>query len=140
MKNASELIIYGDGGSRGNPGEAAYGFAVYDTEKKEVYKEGKRLGIATNNFAEYSAVISALMYVKTHNPNVETIRFYLDSQLVASQLSGVYKVKHPSMKELFIKAKQLETSLSAKITYTAIPRSENTAADQLVNEALDGKR
>ncbi len=139
MKLPSKLVIFGDGGSRGNPGEAAYGFAVFDEEGKNIYGEGKRLGIATNNVAEYSAVINALRWVLENDPSVSLIHFKLDSLLVASQMAGKFKIKHPSMKELFITAKRLEGELSAQIIYSQIPRIQNTAADTLVNKALDYK-
>lgn len=140
MKQASNLTIFGDGGSRGNPGEAAYGFVVKDTDTdKIIYEEGKRLGIATNNFAEYHAVIKALEWVKLHDKNAETIHFKLDSLLVASQMNGKYRVKHPDMKKLFLTAKGLERELSAQIIYSQIPRALNSEADRLVNDALDFK-
>lgn len=139
MKLPSNIIIYGDGGSRGNPGQSAYGFAVFDESGKQIYGEGKRLGIATNNLAEYSAVIYAFQWVLATDPTVTNITFRLDSLLVASQMSGKFKVKHPSMKELFLTAKNLEKELSAQITYYQIPRAQNKVADSLVNAALDFK-
>jgi len=139
MKRATKLIIYGDGGSRGNPGEAAYGFAVFDDENHLIYGEGKRLGVNTNNVAEYSAVINAFRWVIEHYPNIEHINFRLDSMLVARQMDGIFKVKHPNMRELFITAKRLESQLSAQIMYSQIPRAENKVADGLVNDALDFK-
>ena len=137
MKQASKLIIYGDGGSRGNPGEAAYGFAVFDENEQLLYSEGKRLGIDTNNVAEYSAVINALDWVIKNMPDVPQILFKLDSLLIASQMSGKYKIKHPRMRELFIAAKKLEAQLQAQIIYSQIPRALNKTADKLVNDALD---
>ncbi len=135
----SLLTIFGDGGSRGNPGEAAYGFAVFDESGNNIYKEGRRLGVATNNFAEYSAVISALDWVVRNHPTVEVIQFKLDSLLIASQMSGKFKIKHPSMRELYLKAKALEEKVGAKIIYAQIPREQNKVADGMVNEALDYK-
>lgn len=139
MKQASKLTIFGDGGSRGNPGQAAYGFAVFDKDNNLLYSEGKRLGVTTNNVAEYSAVINALRYVIEHYPNIELVHFKLDSLLIASQMSGTYRVKHPDMKELFITAKGLEAQLQAQIIYSQIPRDQNKVADKLVNDALDFK-
>jgi probable phosphoglycerate mutase len=130
------LIVYGDGGSRGNPGEAAYGFAIFENGKL-LFSEGKRLGITTNNVAEYSSVTNALEWIKNNRPQTTFIEFYLDSLLVASQLSGRYKIKHPSMKELYAKTKTLESKLSAKISYSQVPREQNKIADRLVNDALD---
>lgn len=139
MKQASKLLIYGDGGSRGNPGDAAYGFAVYDENDALLYSEGKRIGVNTNNVAEYSSVINAFRWAIEHYPNIEFITFRLDSLLVASQMSGKFKVKHPNMRELFITAKRLEGQLQAQIIYTQIPREQNKVADKLVNDALDYK-
>lgn len=139
MKRGLKFTIFGDGGSRGNPGEAACGFAVFDEERKNIYSEGKRLGITTNNVAEYNAVINALRWMIVNNPNAEHIHFKLDSLLIASQLSGKFKIKHPNMKELFISAKRLEGQLKAQIVYSQIPREDNKTADRLVNEALDYK-
>jgi len=139
MKRDSKFTIFGDGGSRGNPGEAAYGFAVFDQNSKNIYSEGKRLGTTTNNVAEYNAVINALRWMVANNPTAERIHFKLDSLLVASQMSGKFKIKHPNMKELFIAAKRLEGQLSAQIIYSQIPRELNKVADKLVNDALDYK-
>lgn len=137
MKSTSKLVVYGDGGSRGNPGEAAYGFVVYNDKSVVLHEEGRRLGITTNNVAEYSAVVNALKWIIENCPHVKDISFFLDSLLVASQLSGKFKIKHPAMKELFIAVKQLESQLEAEITYTQIPRNRNVHADKMVNAALD---
>ncbi len=134
-----KLIVFGDGGSRGNPGEAAYGFAIFDEEGTLIYKEGRRLGITTNNFAEYSSVIHALRWIAENASEVSQIVFKLDSLLIASQMSGKFKIKHPTMKTLFLEAKKLEESLNSSITYTQIPRELNKVADSLVNDALDFK-
>lgn len=139
MKSIQKLIIFGDGGSRGNPGDAAYGFAILDDSGELLYSEGKRLGVTTNNFAEYQAVINAIRWTIEHYPNISNIQFKLDSLLVVSQMSGKFRVKHPDMKKLFITAKGLESQLSAQITYSQIPREQNKVADKLVNDALDFK-
>ena len=125
-----------DGGARGNPGPAAYGFVV-KTNNQIVKKEGKTLGVATNNFAEYTAVIEALMWL-AKNFKGQDLNFFLDSQLVASQLSGIYKIKNAKIRELVIKVKGLETEFG-QIKYQHIPREQNKEADQLVNLALDGE-
>lgn len=132
-----KLIVFGDGGSRGNPGQAAYGFAVFDENSNLIYSEGKRLGVATNNFAEYSSVIKAFEWILANKPETDRIDFYLDSLLIASQMSGKYRVKHPSMKELFLKAKALEENVKGKVYYNQVPREKNKVADKLVNDALD---
>lgn len=133
----TKLIIYGDGGSRGNPGESAYGFAVFDDSEKVIYKEGRKLGIQTNNYAEYQAVINALAWVIENKPNTTSIHFKLDSLLVASQMSGKFRVKHPAIKNLYREAKTLESKTQCKIIYSQIPRALNKIADKMVNDALD---
>lgn len=137
MKLISRLVVQGDGGSRGNPGQAAYGFAIFDNEKNVLFKEGKRLGVTTNNVAEYSAVVNALKWIEKNMSTVAEIEFYLDSLLVASQMSGLYKVKHPDMKKLYLEAKNIENNLAAKVSYFQVPRAQNKIADKLVNDALD---
>ncbi len=134
-----EIIdVYCDGGARGNPGEAAYGFVVFKKGKK-TYSEGKKIGIATNNVAEYAAVIGALKHLLSMNYNLSSIKFFLDSKLVVEQLSGRWKIKNENLRSLYYSIKTLELSLGKKTTYTHIPREKNTEADRMVNLALDGK-
>lgn len=132
-----KLIIFCDGGSRGNPGEAAYGFVAYDKSKNIIHEEGKKLGIQTNNFAEYTAVIRALEWFLKNTRSEKQIDFFLDSKLVVEQLSGNWKIKSENIRALFIKVKNLERLLSAKISYTHVRREKNTEADRMVNFALD---
>ncbi len=132
--NSKLITISTDGGSRGNPGQAAYGFVV-KVDGKTV-KEGRgRLGIATNNFAEYTAVIKALEFTKDDFKG-QDIHFYMDSNLVVSQLSGLWKIKNPQVRELVFKVRALESDFG-QITYTHIPREKNKEADAQVNLALD---
>jgi len=131
----SEIIIYTDGGSRGNPGEAAYGFVVYKNGKK-IYREGEYLGVQTNNFAEYMAVINAFRWVKKNLGENLQIKLYCDSLLVASQLTGKFKVKHPAIKPLVEKVKGLE-SYFENVDYFHVLRENNKEADEMVNKALD---
>ncbi|OIP57226.1 MAG: hypothetical protein COX79_02590 [Candidatus Levybacteria bacterium CG_4_10_14_0_2_um_filter_36_16] len=138
--NKPDFIIFTDGGSRGNPGEAAYGFVVQDGENEIIYQEGKRIGINTNNVAEYSGVVAALQWlVKNVDKDNITVQFFLDSQLVASQLGGLWKIKNENLRSLFFTIKSLEEKLEGKIFYHAIPREKNFAADRMVNLALDHK-
>ena len=130
------INIFCDGGARGNPGPAAYGFVVKN-DQEVLYKEGGYLGIATNNFAEYTAVIKALSWL-SHSFMGYDLSFFLDSKLVASQLSGLYKVRNAKIRELVIKVKSLETNFG-QITYNHIPRDQNQEADKLVNQALDNQ-
>ncbi len=132
-----KLTIYTDGGSRGNPGPAAYGFVVYENEKI-IFKKGEYLGIQTNNYAEYMAVIAAFEWVKKHKGEDVSLNLFCDSLLVASQLTGKYKVKNESIKQLVKKAKALESFFS-DVTYTHVLRAHNKEADRMVNKALDEK-
>ncbi|MFI5265122.1 MAG: ribonuclease HI family protein [Candidatus Levyibacteriota bacterium] len=138
MPNTNHLIIHGDGGSRGNPGEAAYGFVISQSGKV-LYEEGKTIGINTNNVAEYSAVIEALKYVhKNKDLTYDAIHFFLDSKLVVEQMNGRWKIKNEILRNKFFTIKSLEKTLNSKITYVHIPREKNTEADRMVNLALDG--
>ena len=128
------LQVYTDGGSRGNPGHSAYGFVV-KIDGKTIKDEGGYLGVETNNFAEYTAIIKALKWIAT-NHEKENIECLMDSLLAASQLSGKYRVKNPKIKSLFLQVKSLENKLG-KIVYKHIPRDQNKEADKLVNVALD---
>lgn len=129
--------VYCDGGARGNPGPAASAFVV-ERQGKVLFKDSKFIGIATNNVAEYQAVIFALQYLKVNENLFEKdITFVLDSQLVSKQLAGVFKIKNGKLKELFKDSKQIENSLPFKITYTFVKREKNKLADYLVNETLD---
>lgn len=136
MKQA-EITIYSDGGSRGNPGKAAYGFIILDNNKKLIYKEGNRIGIATNNIAEYMGVVKSLEWVSNNLEDISTINIILDSELVARQMSGIYKIKNEQLKTHAEKIKNLEKIIGANFIYKSVPRSENKEADKLVNIALD---
>lgn len=130
-----KLKIFTDGGSRRNPGPAAIGFVIIDQVTNQIVKKmGKRIGIATNNVAEYSAVVEALQFTK--NMKVEEINFFLDSQLVVNQLNGIYKIKNANLRNLIIQIRLLEKENGGKIFYQLIPREENTQADGLVNTSL----
>lgn len=133
------LTIYTDGASRGNPGPASYGFIITSNGKK-VYEEGKYLGITTNNFAEYSAVLKSLEYLTTHLENLERVElnFLMDSKLVVEQLSGRFKIKSQSLKPLIEKIKGYSARFKS-VNFTHIPRSKNKIADQLANFALDNR-
>lgn len=131
------IKVFCDGGARGNPGPAAYGFVVY--KDNQVVKEGNGyIGIATNNTAEYTAIIEALVWLKNHYQR-QDLQFYLDSKLAVSQLSGLYKIKNANIRNLIFKIRELETEFG-QINYQHIPREQNKEADKMVNLALDGKR
>ena len=131
------VVIEADGGSRGNPGPAAYGAVLKDAETGEVLAEdGTPIGIASNNVAEYSGLIAGLRLAAELAPAAR-IEVRMDSKLVVEQMSGRWQVKHPAMKPLFAEAKELAP---AGTVYTWVPRERNKHADRLANEALDGIR
>ncbi|MBI3955517.1 ribonuclease HI family protein [Candidatus Gottesmanbacteria bacterium] len=138
----NRLVVYTDGGARGNPGRAAVGIAI-KTENREVLKEISRtIGVTTNNVAEYEAVVAALEWLRNNLTmkqfNNETIiQFYLDSTLVVNQLNGKFKVKDSELRELLLKVRMLEQEVGGQIYYATIPREKNGHADALVNRALD---
>ncbi len=128
------IKLYTDGGSRGNPGEAAYAFLICENGKR-VAEQKKRIGIATNNVAEYTAVLEGLKAARRLG---DPVRVFSDSQLAVRQLNGDYKIKKKHLKELFVKIKQIESKLKS-VSYTYRPRTDKMQkeADRLVNEALD---
>lgn len=143
--NAAEnkLIVFTDGGSRGNPGPAAVGVVICNESGQKIKEYGQKLEeAATNNEAEYEAVIFALKKIKQLFGKEKTkgleIEFKLDSELVASQLDGSYKVSEERMQMLFMKVWNLKFDFG-KMFFKSIPREENRRADELVNQALDGK-
>ena len=131
------VLIEADGGSRGNPGPAAYGALLKDADTGELIAEdGTTIGTASNNVAEYSGLIAGLRLAAELAPEA-VIEVRMDSKLVVEQMSGRWKIKHPAMVPLAAEARRLAP---AGTTYTWIPRERNGHADRLANEALDGKR
>ena len=131
------VLIEADGGSRGNPGPAAYGAVLKDATTGEVLAEdGSAIGTATNNVAEYSGLIAGLRMAAELAPDA-VVEVRMDSKLVVEQMSGRWKIKHPDMKPLANEARELAPPGT---TYTWVPRAENAHADRLANEALDGFR
>lgn len=131
---ARALVVTADGGSRGNPGPAAYGAVVFEGEKVLAEVSGK-IGIATNNVAEYRGLIAGLEAAHEIDPNAH-IEVRLDSKLVVEQMSGKWKIRHPEMRELALQAKKIHAHELLKFVW--VPRESNSHADRLVNEALDG--
>ncbi len=129
------LTIFTDGASRGNPGPASCGFVVYENDHLLV-ERGIHLGIQTNNYAEYQGVIKALQWVLENYGNDSPIQFKMDSMLVASQMSGKWKIKHEIIRSLYFTAKNLEKEFPS-VTYQHVAREENTEADRMANFALD---
>ncbi|GAB3197009.1 bifunctional RNase H/acid phosphatase [Nocardioides hungaricus] len=131
------VVIEADGGSRGNPGPAAYGAVLRDAATGEVLaEEGTTIGVASNNVAEYSGLIAGLRLAQEHAPDAD-IEVRMDSKLVVEQMSGRWKIKHADMRTLAAEAAALAPFGT---TYTWVPREQNRHADRLANEALDGKR
>lgn len=131
------VIVEVDGGSRGNPGPAAYGAVLRDAESGEVLAtKAETLGTATNNVAEYSGLIAGIELANEFAPDAE-LEIRLDSKLVIEQMAGRWKIKHPDMKPLALTAQR--ALAGRQVVWTWIPREENKAADALVNAALDGK-
>jgi ribonuclease HI len=140
-KNSPELVIYTDGGSRGNPGPAAFGYVLYGADGTVVKKHGEVMGKATNNEAEYTAVLAALkkakqMLGKTKLQHMN-IEVRMDSELVARQLSGAYKIENEKLQPLFMQIWNTRVELGGAVVFRHIPREQNKEADRLVNEALD---
>lgn len=135
-----KLSINTDGASRGNPGLAAASFLIKSYDGVILHQEGKVIGIATNNVAEYSAVKSALLYIKDSYAKKlpHLIDLFTDSKLVAEQLSGNYKIKNAELVKRVAEIKKLEQTLG-EVHYHYIPREENFIADKLCNIALDNQ-
>ena len=129
-----KVIIYTDGGARGNPGPAGIGVAVYDEKKNLVATRKQFIGTATNNQAEYKAVIFALRIAL--EIGARHLDFNLDSELVVRQLKGEYKVKNEQLKPLVQEVFKLSNKFDS-IEYNHVPREKNKLADRLVNEAVD---
>jgi len=127
--------IHCDGGSRGNPGPAAAGSVLLDQAGDVVDSASEFLGVATNNVAEYHAVILGIGLMRAHK--LREADFYLDSQLVVRQLNGQYKVKHIDMKR---KYDEVQVALAGlKVRFHHVLRAENTQADAAVNDCLDAQ-
>jgi len=135
-----KIIIFTDGGSRGNPGPAAIGILICDQSGKVLKKYGEYLGILTNNEAEYQAVIFALKKVKAlfgKKKIKETdIEIRSDSEFLIKQLNGEYKILEPKIQPLFLKVWNLKIDFG-KVKFNLVPREKNKEADRLVNEVLD---
>ena len=127
------LIIRADGASRGNPGEASYGAVLLDGET-EIEIASAHLGVATNNFAEYSGVIAGLKLAIKHDQSARYL-VQLDSKLVVEQLNGNWKVKSKDLMPLVSEASKLASKLNVEFQW--IPREQNSRADELANQALD---
>ena len=126
--------LFTDGGARGNPGPAAYGFVLEAEDGTVLASDGQPIGIATNNVAEYSALIAGLE--RAAELGIDEVEVVSDSELLVKQMRGEYKVKNAALRELSVEAGRLARQLK-RVTYRAVRREHNELADRLVNEALD---
>lgn len=133
-----ELVLNTDGGSRNNPGDAGIGYVISDVEGNVVEMQKKYIGIATNNEAEYQALLSGVQHITNFYPSCEKLTIYADSELMVKQLRGEYKIREQHLR-VFADAilESLKTLKSHKIIH--ILREKNKLADKLVNQALDEK-
>jgi ribonuclease HI len=123
-----------DGGSRGNPGPAAYGYVLEAEDGTVLDSRGDTIGVATNNVAEYRALLAGL--ASALERGVDELEVVSDSELLVKQMRGEYKVKSPTLRELVDEAQALAAQLK-HVRFTAVRREHNELADRLVNEALD---
>ena len=123
-----------DGGARGNPGPAAYGYVLEGEDGTVLAARGETIGIATNNVAEYSALIAGLE--KALELAASEVEVVSDSELMVKQMRGEYRVKNEALRELSLEAARLARRIG-RVSYTAVRREHNELADRLVNEALD---
>jgi ribonuclease H / adenosylcobalamin/alpha-ribazole phosphatase len=129
-----KVKLFTDGGARGNPGPAAYGFVLEAEDGTVLAAHGEAIGVATNNVAEYSALIAGLE--RACELALSEIEVVSDSELMVKQMRGEYKVKNEALRELSLRASRLAGSIG-NVRYTAVRREHNELADRLVNEALD---
>ena len=134
MKSA---VFYIDGGSRGNPGEAGYGVYILGKDGRALAEIYGYLGIQTNNFAEYQALLEALKFAR--KLGLESIAVRSDSELLVRQMQGSYKVKSPTLKPLYAQAKRLITGLK-QFSIMHVRRELNLEADRLANEAMNTRK
>jgi len=130
------LVLHVDGGARGNPGPAAIGVVISDADGQVVEELAETIGVATNNVAEYRALLRGLERAAALGAG--EVRIVNDSELVARQLTGAYKVKHPAMRPLYEQAIAALAAF-ARWQIRSVPRAQNAHADALVNRALDAR-
>jgi len=136
-----KLKIHTDGGALNNPGPAGIGYLIYLEDGSLYFSEGKAIGTASNNVAEYTALVTALTKVNELIKNgelrdVKSISVFADSELMIKQINGLYKVKHADMRDLLFKIRIAEGDLGIPVIYTHVLRDKNAAADKLVKTSL----
>jgi probable phosphoglycerate mutase len=129
--------LFTDGGARGNPGPAAFGYVLEAEDGIVLARHGEAIGVATNNVAEYRALVAGL--ARAVELDVDELEVVSDSELLVKQMRGEYRVKNAALRDLSLEAAGLARRL-ARVTYTAVRREQNQLADRLVNEALDQAR
>lgn len=139
MRN--NVIIHTDGGSRGNPGHAAYGYVFLDSTEQVVLEDGAYIGIATNNEAEYAGLLAAVNRLLEWDKlkSLEGATFRLDSNLVVQQVQGNWKIKEPRLRELVAQIHQRLHLLQIPYSIEYVPREKNWMADAMVNQKLDAQ-
>lgn len=139
LEQMNNYLIYCDGGARGNPGPAAAAFLIFKINGDCLYRSGKYLGVATNNVAEYQAVLMALTWLAENQSfgDRDVFSFYLDSQLVVNQLNGQYRLKDEKLKKLAILVKDKQKKITGRVEFIHLPREFNRLADHLVNQKID---
>jgi ribonuclease HI len=126
--------LYTDGGARGNPGPAAIGYVLEDADGEVIAQHGEAIGVATNNVAEYSALVAGLR--KAIELGIGSLEVVSDSELLVKQMRGEYRVKNEALRSLSIEASRLARELGV-VEYRHVKRAQNELTDRLVNEALD---
>jgi probable phosphoglycerate mutase len=126
--------LFTDGGARGNPGPAAYGFVLEAEDGTVLDARGEAIGVATNHVAEYRALVAGLE--RARELAIADVEVVSDSELLVKQMRGEYKVKNAALRDLSLEAARLARGIGT-VTYTAVRREHNELADRLVNEALD---
>lgn len=131
-----QVKLYTDGGSRGNPGPSATGYALLDQNNEVIVKKGEYIGITTNNQAEYKALLFGLKEAK--RLGVTVVNVFMDSQLIVNQMTGAYKIRNEDLLPIYKEIKLLIENFD-QVTFTHVPRELNKLADSMVNEALDAQ-
>ena len=137
MNPEPEVVAYIDGGARGNPGPAGYGVRIEAPDGTLIEELGDSIGVATNNVAEYRALIAALEWGRAHGHTSLHVRS--DSLLLVQQMRGTFKVKHPGLQPLYAKARLLAHEIG-RVTFEHVGRALNAHADRLANAAMDEER
>lgn len=136
MAAGRKLIVETDGASRGNPGLAGAGIIIKDEKGNRIETLHEFLGVATNNQAEYRALIAGLEAAVRHHPDAVTVR--MDSELVVKQMNGQYRVRHPEIVPLYLRASEVVATLP-NVAFEHVPRERNRGADELSNLAIDSR-